>query len=82
MRGIDTVEQLAEVKAVVPSVVRRDGYAVLNADDPLVAAMRARSPGQVAFFSVMRPATNALVEAHLAAGRPKRDRDHVALEDR
>jgi cyanophycin synthetase len=70
MRGIDTVEQLAEVKAVVPSVVRRDGYAVLNADDPLVAAMRARSPGQVAFFSVMRPATNALVEAHLAAGRP------------
>jgi cyanophycin synthetase len=70
MRGIDTVEQLAQVKAVVPSVVRRDGYAVLNADDPLVAAMRDRTPGQVVFFSMMPPGTNALVESQLEAGGP------------
>jgi cyanophycin synthetase len=68
MRGIDTVEQLAEVKAVVPSVVRPDGYAVLNADDPLVAAMRRKTPGQVVFFSLMPPGTNPLVESHLASG--------------
>jgi cyanophycin synthetase len=68
MRGIDTVEQLAEVKAVVPSVVRRDGYAVLNADDPLVAAMRDRTPGQVLFFSLAPPGTNALVESWLVTG--------------
>jgi cyanophycin synthetase len=68
MRGIDTVEQLAEVKAVVPSVVRRDGYAVLNADDRLVAAMRERTPGQAVFFSMMPPGTNALVESHLESG--------------
>ena len=68
MRGIDTVEQLAEVKAVVPSVVRPDGYAVLNADDPLVAAMRERTPGQVAFFSMLPVGANPVVELHLAAG--------------
>ena len=37
MRGIDTLEQLAEVKQVVVEAVPRDGFAVLNADDPLVA---------------------------------------------
>ena len=36
LRGIDTVEQLAEVKAVVVEAVPRNGFGVLNADDPLV----------------------------------------------
>ncbi len=39
-QGIDTVDQLAEVKAVVPRITRKDGWAVLNADDPRVFAMR------------------------------------------
>ncbi|MBW3655314.1 MAG: cyanophycin synthetase, partial [Gemmatimonadetes bacterium] len=43
LRGINTVEQLAEVKSVVPAVVKREGHAVLNADDPLVYRMRDRS---------------------------------------
>ena len=34
--GIDTLEQLADVKAVVVEAVPRDGFAVLNADDPHV----------------------------------------------
>ncbi|HEY2067219.1 MAG TPA: Mur ligase family protein, partial [Gemmatimonadaceae bacterium] len=68
LHGIDTIEQLAEVKAVVPSVVRRDGYAVLNADDHLVAAMRERTPGKVVFFSTMPTGTNPLVESHLESG--------------
>ena len=38
--GIDTVEQLADVKAVVVEAVPRNGFAVLNADDPLVRKMR------------------------------------------
>ncbi len=38
-QGIDTVDQLAEVKAVVPRITRRSGWAVLNADDPRVYAM-------------------------------------------
>jgi cyanophycin synthetase len=41
MQGIDTLDQLAEVKGVVPRITRADGWAVLNADDPRVLAMRA-----------------------------------------
>ncbi|NPC43873.1 Mur ligase family protein [Nocardioides sp. zg-1230] len=41
LQGIDTVDQLAEVKSVVPRITRKDGWAVLNGDDPRVLAMRA-----------------------------------------
>jgi cyanophycin synthetase len=40
LQGIDTVDQLAEVKSVVPRITRKDGWAVLNADDPRAFAMR------------------------------------------
>jgi cyanophycin synthetase len=40
LQGIDTVDQLAEVKAVVPRITQASGWAVLNADDPRVLAMR------------------------------------------
>jgi hypothetical protein len=48
---IDTMEQLAAVKQVIVEAVPRDGYAVLNADDPLVAGMRRHCSGNVIFFS-------------------------------
>jgi cyanophycin synthetase len=68
LRGIHTVEQLADVKSVVAAVVKRDGHAVLNADDPLVYAMRERTPADVALFSVAPAGGNAHVEDHLARG--------------
>ncbi|MDX6308362.1 MAG: cyanophycin synthetase [Nocardioidaceae bacterium] len=40
LQGIDTVDQLAEVKAVVPHITKASGWAVLNGDDPRVIAMR------------------------------------------
>jgi len=40
LHGIDTLDQLAEVKSVVPQITRRSGWAVLNGDDPRVFAMR------------------------------------------
>lgn len=40
LQGIDTVDQLAEVKSVVPRITRKGGWAVLNGDDPRVLAMR------------------------------------------
>ena len=52
MRGIDTLEQLAQVKQVIVEAVPRDGFAVLNADDELVRAMRRRCSGQVVWFSM------------------------------
>ncbi len=40
LKDINTLEDLAHVKSTVPRSVRRDGYAILNADDDLVMAMR------------------------------------------
>jgi cyanophycin synthetase len=40
LHGIDTVDQLAEVKGVVSRITRADGWAVLNGDDPRVYATR------------------------------------------
>lgn len=48
---IHTLEQLAEVKRVPVEAVDKDGSAVLNADDPLVAAMAGACRGSVVFFS-------------------------------
>lgn len=50
--GIDTIERLAHVKAVVTKVVLPGGYAVLNADDDLVYGMRKGTTGEFALFSM------------------------------
>jgi cyanophycin synthetase len=64
--GINTLEQLADVKSVIAAVVKREGHAVLNADDPLVLAMRHRSPGDVVLFSTAPDGENEAVTDHLA----------------
>jgi cyanophycin synthetase len=63
---IETIEQMAHLKSVVAESVSAKGYAVLNADDPLVAAMADRVQGQVAYFS-MHP-DNQLVCKHTQQG--------------
>jgi cyanophycin synthetase len=50
--GIHSIRQLAEVKRVVVEAVPRDGVGVLNADDPLVAAMARHCSGSVIYFSM------------------------------
>jgi cyanophycin synthetase len=49
---ISTVEDLAVLKRVIVQNVSPSGTAVLNATDPMVAAMAHNCPGQVMFFSV------------------------------
>jgi cyanophycin synthetase len=63
---INTIEQMARVKSVVAETVMPNGYAVLNADDPLVSDMARRVTAQVAYFS-MNP-ENELVKAHTQKG--------------
>ncbi|MEP6666864.1 MAG: Mur ligase family protein [Nocardioidaceae bacterium] len=46
LQGIYTVDQLAEVKAVVPHITKPTGWAVLNGDDPRVFAMRSVTPAR------------------------------------
>ncbi len=52
LRDIYTVEEMAAVKSVVPRTVRKNGWAVLNADDDLVYAMREKVDCRVALFSM------------------------------
>jgi cyanophycin synthetase len=63
---IETLEDMAHLKSVVAETVRPGGYAVLNADDPLVSAVAQRVKSQVAYFS-MDP-HNELVRKHSQQG--------------
>lgn len=68
LRGIHTLEQLAEVKSVIPAVVKREGHAVLNADDPLVYEMRVRTTGDVVLISTVPEGENEAFERHISRG--------------
>jgi cyanophycin synthetase len=70
LRGIDTLEQLADVKAVLVEAVPRTGFAVLNADDPLVRRMRRRCSGQIVWFSIAEPGSEVreYIEGHCRRG--------------
>jgi len=50
--GIETMEQMAKVKAVVPETVYLHGYAILNAEDDLVYAMKKGLNCNIALFSM------------------------------
>lgn len=63
---IDTIDQMAQLKAVVAEAVHPDGYAVLNADDERVAAMAQKVASKVAYFS-MDP-DNPVVRSHVQRG--------------
>ncbi len=66
IRDIETLEDLAKVKAVVAEAVQVSGYAILNADDDLVSTMAAHVKAKVAYFTMH--AENPLVRDHLEAG--------------
>jgi cyanophycin synthetase len=66
LRGIHTVEQLADVKSVIAAVVKREGHAILNADDPLVYAMREKTPGDLVLFSTKPEGQSPEFEQHLS----------------
>jgi cyanophycin synthetase len=66
LQGIDTVDELAEVKAAIVRITKRGGWAVLNADDPRVWAMRRETRASVYAFSMDGRTAN--VEEALDAG--------------
>jgi len=68
LQGIDTVDQLAEVKGVVTRITKKTGWAVLNADDPRVLAMQATTRAQPWLFS-RDPDSPALREVLARGGR-------------
>ena len=64
--GIDTMEQLARVKSVVPESVLPKGYAILNADDDLVYGMKEGLECKIALFSMNE--NNPLIKQHCDKG--------------
>ncbi len=64
--GIDSMEQMAKVKAVVPETVFKHGYAILNAEDDLVYAMRTGLSCNVALFSMDE--NNSRIKKHCKDG--------------
>jgi cyanophycin synthetase len=52
LKGINTLEDMARVKSVVPRSVKKTGYAILNADDDLVYAMKEEMECNIALFSL------------------------------
>lgn len=67
-QGVDTLDQLAEVKAIVTTVTKPEGWVVLNGDDPRVRAMAATATGRPWIFS-LDPDSPALREALVRGGR-------------
>ena len=65
LRGIDTIEQLAEVKRI-PVEIAKDAV-VLNADDPLCLQMADHTDAERISYVTMNPA-HPLVKRHIRAG--------------
>jgi cyanophycin synthetase len=65
LKGIDTLEQLAEVKRIVVEVA--SDCAVLNADDPLVLKMSGYTEAKHLCYVTLNP-QHALVREHVRAG--------------
>ena len=63
---IDTIEQLARVKAVVPESVLASGYSILNADNKWAAGMAKGLACKVAYFSMDE--NNPIIKEHINAG--------------
>ena len=69
LQGIHTLPELAEVKSTISRITKPDGWVVLNADDPLVAAVARRVKAHVALFT-LRGRRVADRRASPAAGWP------------
>ena len=63
LQGIDTLADLARVKAVVPQSVFRDGKSVLNADNEWTAEMARTARGEILYFSMEED--NPVIREHL-----------------
>lgn len=63
---ITTVQDLAVLKRVIVQNVSPKGTAVLNATDPIVAAMASKCKGAVTFFAADR--SHPIMATHLARG--------------
>lgn len=50
--GINTLEDMADVKSLVVEAVKADGYSVINGDDAFAAHIGNRASGNIVYFSM------------------------------
>ncbi len=67
MQGINTLDQMARLKSVVPESAHSSGYAVLNADDERVYSMRNNLRCNVVLFS-QQADNNSKIQSHRKEG--------------
>ena len=80
LQGIHTLPELAEVKSTVCRITRPAGCVVLNADDPLVAAVARRVKAKVALFTLQGDASAVVRRHRERGGRAYLVRDGVMIE--
>ncbi|MEO6903474.1 MAG: cyanophycin synthetase [Bacteroidia bacterium] len=66
LKGIDTIVEMAKVKAVVAKSTKKEGHCILNADDELVYNMREDLDCNIALFSMQ--SDNPYLLAHASKG--------------
>lgn len=66
LNGINTLEEMARVKSIVPESVSRDGTAVLNANDDSTYAMKERVKCSVSLFCI--DSENPRIKEHCSRG--------------
>jgi cyanophycin synthetase len=66
LKGIETLDDLANVKSLVVETVRRRGHSVLNADNPMTVKMAPRARGRLIWFTLCG-----------GAGMPPMVREHI-----
>lgn len=49
--NINTLEEMTQVKSVVPLMVKKDGITILNADNPYTCGLKNELKSKIAFFS-------------------------------
>ncbi len=66
LSDINTLEEMAKVKAVIVDSVKRDGYAVLNADNKYCVSIGKNASCNVAYFSIDE--NNPVIVEHCKKG--------------
>lgn len=64
--GIETIEDLIDVKSLVAEAVKDYGYVVLNADDNSVNILKQRVKSNIVYFS--KNAENIIIKKHILNG--------------
>ena len=80
LQGIHTLPELAEVKSTICRITKPDGWVVLNADDPLVAAVSRRVRARVALFTLEGDASGVVRRHRDRGGRAYLVRHGVIVE--